>query len=157
MEFYLALKLLHIISSTLLFGTGLGTAFYMWQADRSGDLAAIASVSRNVVVADWLFTTPAVIIQPVSGFAMLYLAKIPLSTSWVTASIALYILIGLCWLPVVWLQIMVSRNAKRVLTATDRVDDMHDKYMRFWYALGWPAFIGVLLIFYLMVFKPVLW
>lgn len=156
-EFYLPLKLLHILSSTVLFGTGLGTAFYMWRADRSRDLTVIASVSRNVVLADGLFTAPAVIIQPVTGFMMLYLAKIPLSTSWVLASIGLYVVIGLCWLPVVWLQREVSRNASRALAGTDRVDARHDRYMRYWYALGWPAFLGVVAIFYLMVFKPALW
>ena len=157
MEHYLALKLLHILSSTLLFGTGLGTAFYMWRADRGRDPAVIAAVARNVVLADWLFTTPAVIVQPLSGFAMIYLARLPLDTPWVVASVALYILVGLCWLPVVWIQIRVARNAARALAARGRLDAAHDRYMKIWYALGWPAFIGVVLIFYLMVFKPVLW
>jgi uncharacterized membrane protein len=114
-EFYLPLKLLHILSSTLLFGTGLGTAFYLWRADRSRDVAVIAEVSRNVVLADWLFTTPAVIIQPLTGLAMLHLTGIPLHTPWVAASLGLYGLIGACWLPVVWIQVRLARNAAVLL------------------------------------------
>ena len=151
---YMALKLVHIISSTLLFGTGLGTAFYMWRADRSRNLTVIAAVSRHVVIADWLFTAPAVIIQPVTGLAMLHLAQIPLTTPWVIASLVLYGVTGLCWLPVVYLQIQVCRNARRLLQNSEELNAAHDHYMRRWYILGWPAFISVLLIFYLMVFKP---
>ena len=157
MEYYLLLKLLHIISSTLLFGTGLGTAFYMWRADRSGDVAFIAAVSRSVVMADWLFTTPAVIIQPVTGFAMLYVAGIPFSTSWVLTSLSLYVFVGLCWAPVVRIQQQVSKNASEALADKISLDQTHASLMRRWYTLGWPAFTGVLAIFYLMVFKPALW
>ncbi|MEZ5591210.1 MAG: DUF2269 domain-containing protein [Gammaproteobacteria bacterium] len=150
----MALKLVHIISSTLLFGAGLGTAFYMWRADRSRDLTVIAAVSRHVVIADWLFTAPAVIIQPLTGLAMLHLAQIPLTTPWVIASLVLYGVTGLCWLPVVYLQIQVCRNARRLLQNSEELNAAHDRYMKCWYLLGWPAFISVLLIFYLMVFKP---
>lgn len=152
---YTALKLVHIISSTLLFGTGLGTAFYMWRADRSRNPTVIAAVSRHVVIADWLFTAPAVIVQPLTGLAMLHLAQIPLTTPWVAASLILYGVTGLCWLPVVYLQIQVCRNARRLLQSSEPLNAAHDSYMRRWYLLGWPAFISVLLIFYLMVFKPV--
>lgn len=157
MEFYLPLKLLHILSSTLLFGTGLGTAFYLWRADRSRDVAVIAEVSRNVVLADWLFTTPAVIIQPLTGLAMLHLTGIPLHTPWVAASLGLYGLIGACWLPVVWIQVRLARNAAVLLHTAATLNERHDRYMRIWYGLGWPAFIGVIAIFYLMVLKPPLW
>lgn len=157
METYLWLKLAHILSSTLLFGTGLGTAFYMWRADRSGDLAVIASVARNVVVADFLFTTPAVIVQPLTGLGMLHVAGIPWTSSWVLASLALYALIGGCWLPVVWLQLQVARRSREALAASGQFDYPHRRYMRWWYGLGWPAFSGVIVVFYLMVVKPTLW
>ncbi len=154
MEHYLWLKLLHILSSTLLFGTGLGTAFYMWRADCSGDPKVIATVARNVVLADWLFTTPAVIVQPVTGFLMLHILAYPLDALWVTASIALYVLIGLCWLPVVWLQIQVAKLAAVAVENNTPLPNRYRQLMRFWYGLGWPAFIGVIVVFGLMVFKP---
>lgn len=157
MGFYLLLKLVHILSSTVLFGTGLGTAFYMWRADASGDLKIIAAVSRHVVLADWLFTTPTVILQPLTGLAMLHIAGIPLTTSWVVVTLGLYVLIGLCWLPVVWLQIQVARKSQHALTTSGVIDYPHRLYMRLWYTLGFPAFLGVISIFFIMVIRPNFW
>ncbi|MGI0119186.1 DUF2269 family protein [Zooshikella sp. RANM57] len=156
-EYYLLLKLVHILSSTLLFGTGLGTAFYMWRADRSHNLNTIALTSKNVVLADWLFTTPAVIIQPVTGLLMLTGVGIPLTTSWVLTSLLLYIVTGLCWLPVVYIQIKVAQLAATALEQHSPLPKTYRKLMTYWYSLGWPAFISVIIIFYLMVFKPDLW
>lgn len=108
---YLLLKYAHVISSTLLFGTGLGTAFHGWMAHRSGDRPAIAVVSRNVVLADWIFTAPAVVVQPATGLALAHLAGFPWHSPWLLASVVLYLLVGACWLPVVWLQIRMHRMA----------------------------------------------
>ena len=108
MEYYALIKTLHIMSSVLLVGTGFGSAFYMYFANRSGDIRAQAVVARLVVRADWWFTTPTVIIQPATGFLMIYLSGIPLSSFWVMWGIAMYVVAGLCWLPVVWLQIQMA-------------------------------------------------
>lgn len=155
MEYYLPLKYLHILSSTILFGTGLGTAFLMWRADKSGDLATIAMTSRHVVLADWVFTVPAVIVQPVTGLAMVFVSGASLSTAWLAYSVGLYLVVGLCWLPVVWIQIRVARRANAALQEGGVLNDSYRRVMRWWYALGWPAFIMVMFIFYLMVFKPI--
>src|SRR6266568_107309 len=106
---YQVLLLIHILSATLLFGTGLGTAFHGWMAHRSRDHAAIVVVSRNVVLADWLFTAPSVIIQPVTGFWMAHLAGMTMAGSWLLTAVVLYVFVGACWLPVVWLQIRMHR------------------------------------------------
>ena len=58
---YVIVKWLHILSSTLLFGTGLGSAFYMFFASRTRDAHAIAVVVRYVVIADWLFTATTIV------------------------------------------------------------------------------------------------
>jgi uncharacterized membrane protein len=154
MEHYAWLKLVHILSSTLLFGTGLGTAFYMWRAHRSGDSAFMAKVARNVVVADWAFTLPAVIVQPVTGFAMAHVAGFPVISTWIAASLGLYALVGACWLPVVGIQIRVARLTARAASGGGPVPPEVHRLMAWWYALGWPAFLGVIAIFALMVFKP---
>jgi uncharacterized membrane protein len=154
MDLYLALKWFHIISATVLFGTGLGTAFQSWMAQRTGDLRALAVVNRNVVLADWLFTTPAVIVQPITGFWMAHLAGLPLGTPWLAVSLALYILVGVCWLPVVWLQIRMYVMVRQAAAGGDGLDPLYFRFKWIWFMLGWPAFIGVLAIFYLMVFKP---
>jgi uncharacterized membrane protein len=154
MDVYLVLKTIHILSATLLFGTGLGTAFHGWMAQRTGDLRALAVVNRNVVLADWLFTTPAVIVQPVTGAWMAHLAGWPLTTPWLAASLALYVLVGACWLPVVWLQLRMHALVREALAGGRRLDPLYRRFKWIWFALGWPAFVGVLAIFYLMVFKP---
>lgn len=144
----------HILSSTLLFGTGLGTAFHGWMAHRSGDLRAIVIVSRNVVLADWLFTAPAVIVQPVTGTWLALDSGLPLTTRWLLLAVALYVLTGACWLPVVWLQIRMHQLAKCALRDGSGLPVLYFHYARWWFVLGWPAFVAVIAIFYLMVFRP---
>ena len=157
MDYNLPLKLIHILSSTVLFGSGISIAFFMWRADRSGDLGRVAMVSRQVVLADWCFTTPSVIVQPLTGFAMVWLAGFPLSSPWILLSIVLYGFIGLCWLPVVWIQCRIANASEKALAETAGFNYPHRYLMRYWYALGWAAFVSMVGIFFLMVFKPVLW
>ena len=154
MSLYLTLKWLHILSSVVLVGTGLGSAYYMFFANRSRDLAAQAVVTRLVVQADWWFTTPAVLLQPATGLAMVYLAGFPLSTPWIAASLALYAIAGLCWLPVVWLQIRMRALAQQAAEAGTPLAPLYWRYARWWEALGYPAFAAMVVVFYLMVAKP---
>lgn len=157
MSLYLCLKWLHILSSVVLVGTGFGSAFYMYFTHRSGDVAAQAVVSRLVVRADWWFTTPTVFLQPATGLAMAYLAGLPLSTPWLSLSIGLFVLSGICWLPVVWLQIRMAAMAQRAARDGTPLPGPYVRYMRTWELLGYPAFVAMLGVFYLMVAKPSLW
>ena len=154
MSSYLVLKCFHIVSTILLFGTGLGSAFYKWMADRSGNIAHIAVTNRHVVLADWLFTTPTIILQPLTGLWMVYLLKLPLSTPWIAISLMLYVIAGLCWLPVVWLQIQMRELAEQSLASATPLPALYHRYARIWFWLGVPAFISMVIIVYLMVFKP---
>lgn len=153
MEF-LWLKWLHILSATLLFGTGLGTAYYKWSADRSGDVRAIAMVMRRVVLADWLFTTTTIVIQPLTGLRMAQLAGYPLTSGWVAWSLALYVLAGACWLPVVWLQLRMRDMAIGAAAEGAALPARYHRYARIWFVLGIPAFAALVVVFYLMVFRP---
>lgn len=152
---YLSLKYIHILSMVLLFGTGLGSAFYKWMADRSKNLAHISVTNRHVVLADWLFTTPTIIIQPISGLWMAGLANIPLTSTWIFVSIALYGLAGACWIPVVWLQIRMKKIAEQALDANESLPEIYWKYAKAWFWLGIPAFASMIIIVLMMVFKPV--
>ena len=67
---FLTLKVIHILSAIILFGLGCGTVFFKMMADRSNNHAAIAVTSEHVVLADWWFTTPTVIIQPITGIML---------------------------------------------------------------------------------------
>lgn len=154
MTLYLLLKTLHILSSTLLFGTGLGSAYYAWRAWKSAQVATIATTFRHLVSADWLFTTPTAVIQPLSGLAMVHLGGWPLSQSWLLVTLILYALAGLCWLPVVWLQIRVRDLAVQAERDDTPLPARAGRYMAWWFALGWPAFAAFVAIFALMVVKP---
>jgi uncharacterized membrane protein len=153
---YLWIKWVHILSSTVLFGMGGGIAFFFLRAQRTQDVRIIAAVAHDVVLADALFTATAVVTQPVTGIALSLMAGFPLTTPWLVVSIGLYVLIGCCWLPVVWLQIRMRHLARQAASAGTPLPASYYRYYRWWFALGWPAFIGVLVIFYLMVAKPVL-
>jgi len=152
---YTVLKTLHILSMVLLFGTGLGSAFYKWMADRSGHVAHIAVTNRHVVLADWLFTTPTVIFQPVSGLWMLHLSGVPFDTPWVVASLGLYAMAGGCWLPVVWLQIRMQRIAEDAAARNAPLPALYWRMARAWFWLGVPAFVAMMLVVALMVFKHI--
>ena len=151
---YPTLKTLHILSAILLFGTGLGSAFYKYFTDRSGNLDAIAITNRLVVLADWLFTTPSVIIQPLTGFALLYTLGIDWQAGWIVATLVLYAIAGGCWLPVVWLQIRMREISNPAMQHNEPLPPIYHRYRRSWFWLGVPAFNAMGAIVALMVFKP---
>lgn len=154
MSLYLLLKTLHILSATLLFGTGLGSAYYALRAWRSGNLQVIASTFRHLVTADWLFIATSAVFQPLSGLALAKVAGWPLNQFWLLWSAGLFVFAGLCWLPVLWLQIRVRNMAARALRDGTELPQRAHLYMRIWFALGWPAFVAFIAIFWLMVAKP---
>jgi len=154
MNAYLLVKTLHILSSTILFGLGAGSAYYALRAWRSGNTQVIASTFKHLVFADWVFTTTTAILQPLSGLALMHLAGWSLGMAWIQWSIGLYVFAGVCWLPVVWLQIKVHKMASLALEAGTPMPMKSHQYMRWWFALGWPAFLSFIIIFYLMVAKP---
>ncbi len=157
MTTYLLVKWIHILSSVVLVGTGFGTAFYLFFGNRSGNVQAQAVVARLVVRADWWFTTPAVLIQPASGFLMAHLAGWPLTTPWLALSIALYLVTGALWLPVVWLQLRMAAMATAAAEGGSALPASYWRHAKWWEALGYPAFAAMLAVFYLMVAKPVTW
>jgi uncharacterized membrane protein len=154
MSAYLLLKTVHVLSATILFGTGLGTAFQMWMAHRSGDVRTIAVVARNVVRADLYFTTPAVLVQPLSGAVMLHLAGYSAFVPWLDAVYVLFLVTGFCWLPVVWIQMRVRDLAAKSVAFDLALPAEYFRLMRLWFWLGWPAFLSVTAIVWLMVAKP---
>jgi uncharacterized membrane protein len=137
-----------------LFGTGVGSAFYMFFASRTRDPRVIAAVVKYVVIADWIFTTPTVVMQPLTGWYLLELLGTPWRSLWIAASIALFILAGACWLPVVWMQIRMRDMAERASREGVELPPLYWRYMRRWVALGVIAFAALVVVFYLMVTKP---
>ena len=150
---YLLLKYAHILSAIVLFGTGLGSAFYKWMADRNGNVQNIAITNNHVVFADWIFTTPTVIMQPITGIWMAYLIGLPLTTDWILISLILYFIAGACWLPVVVLQIKMKKISEQAVKNQTELPPLYWLYVRTWFWLGVPAFVAMVLVVLLMVFK----
>jgi uncharacterized membrane protein len=154
MNTYLMLKWLHIISATVLFGTGIGIAFFKWITDRSGDISAIRIINEYTVLADWIFTTPAVIIQPLTGFGLIYLGGYAMDANWIMLAILLYLVAGACWLPVLKLQMTMRDLARNADSGHTPLPAAYWKCVKIWFWLGVPAFCALIAVYWLMVFKP---
>lgn len=150
---YLLLKWLHILSATILFGTGIGSAFYLFAANRRKNIADIYFAVRHVVIADWLFTAPAVIVQFLTGVAMVHIAGYSYSDFWIMWDLILYFFAGACWIPVVCIQIKMRAMAKRAVETGEPLPQRYWELDRWWVILGSLAFPAIIVVFYLMVFK----
>jgi uncharacterized membrane protein len=151
---YFLLKFLHLMGATVLLGTGAGIAFFMLAAHRSGNLAVIAGVARIVVVADFVFTATAAVLQPVTGLALAWEAGYALTEGWIVLSIALYVFIGAFWLPVVWMQMKMRDLAQASLAQGAPLPERYHRLFRIWFAFGFPAFAAMLAIYWLMITRP---
>jgi uncharacterized membrane protein len=153
---YLWLKFIHVISSTILFGTGIGTASVMLYAHYTKNIDIIAAISRYVVFADWIFTATSAVVQLVTGFWMIYLAGYSFSLFWIWGSILGYVIAAICWFPVVYLQIKMRNFAIEAAQSKTLLPPKYYRYFTYWFCLGWPAFISLVTVFYLMTNKPLI-
>jgi uncharacterized membrane protein len=153
-EHYVILKWLHVVGAAVIFGTGLGTAFHFWITQRRENAVAIAAAARSTVLADYLFTLPAVILQPLTGLALAIAAGYPLTSTWIVAAFALYALAGACWIPVVLIQRRLRELAERSVRDATALPDEFRRLERIWFALGWPAFIAMAAVIWLMIARP---
>jgi len=154
MNAYMIVKVIHVISATILFGTGIGIAFFKWIVDRSGDVAAIRIVAQRVVLADWLFTAPAVVVQLGSGLYLALAAGFPMTRGWLLYAIVLFFVAGACWIPVVALQIRMRNLVRHAHDAGMPLPEAYRRDSRRWFWLGVPAFGSLVVIYWLMVAKP---
>lgn len=151
---YELLRLAHVIGATVLFGTGAGIAFFMVMAHRSRDPRLIAHVAGTVVVADTLFTATAVVLQPVTGYLLARELGWSMSEGWIVLSLALYVITGLFWLPVVLIQIRLRDLTAEAAAKSQPLPKTYFKLYAIWFAFGFPAFFAVLGIFWLMLNRP---
>ena len=151
---YFLVKYLHLIGAAVLLGTGAGIAFFMLMAHLRGNPAVIAGTARIVVLADFLFTATAVIVQPITGVLLAWQAGHSLTDGWIVLSIALYIFVGLFWLPVVWMQMKMRELAEAAVAAGQPLPQRYHRLFWTWFAFGFPAFGAVMAIFWLMMTRP---
>lgn len=155
MDSYLLLKLIHILSAVVITGTGAGIAFFMFMANRSNNPQAVYITAKTVIVGDWVFTTPAVITQVVTGLMLMNKLHYSFTSIWFYWVIGLFVFIGICWLPVLRIQYRLKELAEQSLE-TNQIHPEFKRLMRVWILLGIPAFLAILIIFWMMVFKPFL-
>ncbi len=155
MEWVHLLRWAHILGACVLIGTGAGIAFFMLMAQRVKDARVIAHVAGTVVIADWLFTASAVVLQPVTGALLAMAIGWPLSEGWIVLSLALYVVIGLLWMPVVWIQHRLRDLARAAVNPGEALPDEYHRLYRIWFIAGFPAFACILIILWLMVTRPV--
>jgi uncharacterized membrane protein len=151
---YFVLKFVHVIGASVLLGTGAGIAFFMLLAHRTGEPAFVAGVARIVVIADFLFTATAVVLQPLTGVWLAFHAGYPLTEGWILLSILLYLVTGAFWLPVVWMQMRMRDLAVAAVRSHAPLPEGYRRLFRWWFAFGVPAFACVLAIFWLMIQRP---
>jgi uncharacterized membrane protein len=154
MTWFFILKFVHVIGAAVLLGTGAGIAFFMLLAHRAGDPRVIAGVARIVVIADFLFTASAVVLQPITGVLLAQEAGYRLTEGWLVLSILLYLVTGAFWLPVVWMQMRMRRLAETAVERGEALPQEYHRLFRWWFAFGFPAFAAVLAIFWLMIARP---
>ena len=153
MDNYLVLKYLHVLCAIVLAGTGAGIAFFMLMASRSKNIPVIAHTARLVVLADWIFTTPAVVGQLITGVLLMQRLQYSFSAPWFMCVISLFVFIGCCWVPVVFIQYRLKKLAEDA-EQTGELSEAFYRSMKYWVALGIPAFSGILMMLWLMIFKP---
>ncbi|MGD9591639.1 MAG: DUF2269 family protein [Candidatus Berkiella sp.] len=150
---YLILKYIHILSATVLFGTGLGTAFFMWMAYFSKDISTLTNTTKHVILADWFFTTPSVIIQPITGIWLMLILHYPFNSIWFVTTVLLYLLAGVSWIVVVFIQYKLHHIVKALKTNHTHLPRSYHNLMKWWLGLGVIAFSAILAIYWLMVTK----
>jgi uncharacterized membrane protein len=151
---YHTLKYVHVIGASVLLGTGAGIAFFMLLAHRTGDARSVAAVARIVVIADFVFTATAVVVQPITGVALVMHVGYAFSEQWIVLSIILYLVTGAFWLPVVWMQARMRDLARASAEAGRPLPAAYRRLFGLWFAFGFPAFGAVATIFWLMIARP---
>ena len=154
MTLYFVAKYLHVLGAIVILGTGTGIAFFMLVAHRSGDVAFIARTAATVVIADMLFTASAVVLQPLTGAVLMILTSTALAERWLAVSLGLYLLAGLFWIPVIFMQIEMRDLARSADAQRQALPPRYFALFRRWFLFGIPGFGSVMMILWLMVTKP---
>lgn len=154
LDAHLILKTAHVLGAAVLIGTGAGIAFFMLMAHLTGDARTVAAVARIVVIADYVFTASAAVVQPITGVLLARRAGLSVIDGWVGWSVVLYLLIGALWIPVVGMQTRMRDIAAAAALGNTPLPPSYHRLFRRWFWFGVPAFAAILVLLWLMVAKP---
>lgn len=150
----LLVEYLHVLGAVVILGTGIGIAFFMLMAHRTGDAAFIARTAEVVVIADFVFTLSAALLQPVTGSLLMWLSSTSITEGWLMTALALYVIAGAFWVPVVFMQIEMRDLARIAVTGGTPLPPRYHALYRRWFLFGIPGFGAVMTILWLMLAKP---
>lgn len=151
------IRLIHVVSSALMFGVGIGAFWFMLAALRSADIALIAATTRNAVRAEWFIAAPVAVVQPTTGYLLMLHLDYSLHSRWFLALATFYILAGMCWVYLVKAELKMRHLANVALASPRAATPLPPQFhalSRRWRRLALGSFAGVLTIFWLMVFRP---
>ncbi|MDH1632542.1 DUF2269 family protein [Pseudomonas mosselii] len=154
---YLLLKYLHVIAAVFLFGFGMGSYLYLIAANRGGDPRVIAAVARMVVRFDAWITTPAGVLQLLTGYAMVSMTGMPWSADWLQGALLIFFAVGALWLPVLLLQTRMQRLAAQAADNGTALGEAYQRLYRPWLWMGVAGFAGMFLIVLVMITKQAPW
>lgn len=148
---YQLLKMIHILSATIMIGTGLGSAFYLFMTYKRGSVQAIKEVVKLVVLADTNFTFPSVVIQIITGIGLAERMNLTYS-KWFWVVIGVSVLVFGTWLKAVFIQFRL----RKIIEEREELTPEYHRLMSHWLYLGVPSFLASIYIYYLMIYKPFL-
>lgn len=150
---YLCIKYLHVIAAVFLFGFGMGSYLYLIAASRTGNPQVIAHVARMVVRFDAWITTPAGFVQIITGYLLMRLSGLPMSTGWLLTSLVIFVCVGALWLPVLLLQKRLHAMAVGAGASGQPLEGRYASVYRWWFWMGVCGFAGMFVIVLMMVTK----
>lgn len=145
---------LHLIGVILLVGNISTAAFWKVRADLSKDPKVILSTVKNVMLADYVFTIPGLVLIIVSGIVMAVQENLPMSgLNWLTLSLVLFAFTGIIWSVIL---IPLQRGMIRHITqclASGIISKAYQQASRNWAVFGIASTLLPIVILYLMVSK----
>ncbi|MBI5323041.1 DUF2269 domain-containing protein [Bradyrhizobium sp.] len=154
MVLFHVIQYVHALGAIVILGTGIGIAFFMLMAHRSADPAFIAKTAEVAVIADFLFTLSAVLLQPVTGGLLMWLSSTSITEGWLMTALGLYLIAGLFWVPVIFMQIEMRDLARTAVVKGAPLPPRYFTLFRRWVLCGIPGFGAVMIILWLMFVKP---
>ncbi|WP_246666929.1 DUF2269 family protein [Bradyrhizobium guangdongense] len=151
---YPALKLIHLVSATILFGGGIFAALLGTIVFGSRKAKLIAEVGPHIVKVESYLTVLSALAQIVTGLWLASLAGFPVLAGWLGWAFLLFCVAGLCWILGVWLQHRMVDLSRKAVETHSELPDAYQKHFRNWTLLGLPSTTAMIGIFYFMVFKP---
>ncbi|MDQ0115862.1 DUF2269 family protein [Paenibacillus harenae] len=145
---------LHLLGVLLMAGNIITAAFWKIRADLAGNPIVIHQAAKNVMIADYAFTIPGLVMIIVSGGAMASESGVTWTgINWLTLSLILLSVTG-----IIWLAILIPLQRKMIRSSADgiktgTISAEYRRASRQWAIYGVAATLLPIIILYLMVMK----